>query len=179
MEPSQGTENSDSRADRQSGYEAVLTEFGPSLGRLASSYEALPQAREDLLQDIRLALWIALPKFRGESSLRTFVYRVAHNRGLTHVWRRKQRGVPATLDEVDISDHRPGPEAAAMIRDRQARLLRAIQSLPILLKQVMTLALEDVSNTEIASVLGLTENNVAVRLNRARALLREKMGNPR
>ncbi len=70
-------------------YETILRDYGASLSRLVASYEASPDAREDLLQEIQLALWKALPSFRGDCSVRTFVYRVAHNRALTHAWRRR------------------------------------------------------------------------------------------
>ena len=49
---------------------------------LAFSYEAVASVREELVQEIALAIWQALPRFRGECSERTFVFRIAHNRGL-------------------------------------------------------------------------------------------------
>ena len=55
----------DKKTELAKQYEALWREFGPSLQRLVFSYEFLPQAREDLLQEILLALWIALPRFRG------------------------------------------------------------------------------------------------------------------
>src|SRR5271166_1279832 len=93
-------------------YDQLWSDFGPSLVRLASSYESEFQAREDLLQEIRLAIWVALPRFRGESSLRTFVFRIAHNRALTHVWRRKRAGV--SEEPNDIPDPRSSPEIDTM-----------------------------------------------------------------
>ena len=51
---------------------------------MAGAYEREPAAREDLYQDVLIALWRALPRFRGESSLATFVFRVGHNRAMTH-----------------------------------------------------------------------------------------------
>jgi len=155
-------------------YEELWSTFGPSLSRLASSYESETHAREDLLQEIRLAIWVALPRFRRESSLRTFVFRVAHNRALTHVWRRKRAGVSEEAEE--LPDPRSSPEVDAMQRVDQLRLIEAIRQLPIPFRQVLTLALEDLTHAEIAAVLGISENNVAVRMNRARNLLREKLG---
>jgi RNA polymerase sigma factor (sigma-70 family) len=154
-------------------YDQLWTDLGPSLGRLASSYESEPQAREDLLQEIRLAIWVALPRFRGESSLRTFVFRIAHNRALTHVWRRKRAGIAE--EPQDIPDPRSSPEIDTMQRVDQSRLLEAIRLLPIPFRQILTLALEDFSHAEIAAILGISENNVAVRMNRARRQLRERL----
>jgi RNA polymerase sigma factor (sigma-70 family) len=159
----------------QEQYIQLLSEFGPGLVRLAGSYEAVPQAREDLLQDIRAALWVALPKFRSEASLRTFVYRIAHNRALTHVWRRKQTGAHDPIDDLELIDQLPGPEARAIESASHDRLLQVIRGLPLSAKQVITLALEDMSNGEMAAILGVTENNVAVRLSRARVILRARL----
>ena len=156
-------------------YENLWNEYGASLSRLASSYEYLPQAREDLLQEIRLALWTALSKFRGECSMRTFVYRIAHNRALTHVWRRQAQ----PIDEVeapDVPDPKANPERSAMQNADHTKLMAALRKLPLSYRQIITMTLEELPQAEIAAVLGISENNVAVRLNRARRLLREEMG---
>jgi RNA polymerase sigma-70 factor (ECF subfamily) len=60
-------------------YEQVTTQFGAALDRLARSYEADPDKRRDLLQEIHFAVWRSLATFGGQCSLRTWVYRVAHN----------------------------------------------------------------------------------------------------
>jgi RNA polymerase sigma-70 factor (ECF subfamily) len=156
-------------------YEQLWSEYGASLSRLASSYEFLPQAREDLLQEIRLALWTALPNFRGDCSLRTFVYRIAHNRALTHVWKRKAQPLGET-EPPDVVDASSNPERSAIQNANHSKLMAAIRSLPVPYRQVITMTLEELPQAEIASVLGISENNVAVRVNRARKLLREKMG---
>ncbi len=155
-------------------YEQLWREYGASLGRLASSYESEAHAREDLLQEIQLAIWVVLPHFRRESSLRTFVFRIAHNRALTHVWRRRKTDLFDHPEE--IVDSREGPEAAAIQGVDRSRLMDAIRLLPISFRQVVTLWLEDLSHSEIAAVLGISESNVAVRMNRARKLLKETLG---
>ena len=165
------------REQLEAEYERLWAEFGASIGRLASSYESRAHAREDLLQDIRLAIWTALPRFRGDASMRTFVFRIAHNRALTHVWRRKNAGQPEEAENV--VDARENPEASAIENTNRAKLVDAIRGLPIPFRQVITLALEDLSHAEIAAVLGISENNVAVRMNRARNLLKEILGSRR
>jgi RNA polymerase sigma-70 factor (ECF subfamily) len=109
--------------------------------------------------------------------LRTFVFRIAHNRALTHVWKRKKAGKPE--EPEDVVDARENPEASAIQNANRARLLDAVRGLPIPFRQVITLALEDLPHSEIAEVLGISENNVAVRMNRARNLLREILGSLR
>jgi RNA polymerase sigma factor (sigma-70 family) len=156
-------------------YEDVWQQFGESLARLAASYEDLPQAREDLLQEIQLALWKALPGFRGDCSMRTFVYRIAHNRALSHVWRRRAQA-QSSAEMPELDDPRPGPESWAITNANYSALLKAIHKLPITYRQVLTMTLEELPQAEIAVVLGISESNVAVRLNRARKFLREELG---
>lgn len=163
------------RSQLEQQYEKVWNEYGSSLTRLASSYESAADVREDLLQEIQLALWKALPTFRGDCSMRTFVYRIAHNRALTHAWRRRTH-TQASTELSEVGDPRPSPESSAIRSADYSALMRAIRELPISYRQVITMALDELPQSEIAAVLGITENNVAVRLNRARKLLREQLG---
>jgi RNA polymerase sigma-70 factor, ECF subfamily len=158
-------------------FDRILHEYGPALSRLAFGYEKIAGAREELMQEIALAIWQALPHFRGECSERTFIYRIAHNRGLTHVWKRQPaheslEELPQPLEPVDP---RPHPEQQAAISRQRDRLRSAIQRLPLAYRQVVMLMLEDLPQAEIADVLGITESNVAVRLNRARKALKQAL----
>lgn len=152
--------------------EAVLAQYGASLARVARTYEASAAGREDLLQDVALALLKALPRYRGDSALGTFVYRVATNVAIDRLARRP----PDALDLAAIEDRPdPGPTPESLHADehRRERLARALRRLPLTQRQVMSLVLEGLSHGQIAAVLGLTENNVAVRANRARTQLRQ------
>lgn len=153
-------------------FETILGEYGAALRRVAAGYERDPGRREDLFQEIGLALWQALPGFRGECSERTFVYRIAHNRGLTHATRRRPAPVPLET-AGGVADPAPDPETAAHAAQGRRRLEAAILALPLSLRQVLTLALEGLKGAEIGEVLGLSESNVAVRLHRARKMLRQ------
>jgi RNA polymerase sigma factor (sigma-70 family) len=156
----------------------ILGGHGAAISRLAFGYEAVAGVREELVQEIALAIWQALPQFRGECSERTFVFRIAHNRGLSHVWRRRPAHQP--LEELEDSeqpvDPRPQPEEQAAKNDQRQRLMSAIQSLPLIHRQMIVLMLEGLSHAQIAEVVGITENNVAVRLNRARKALKDALG---
>jgi RNA polymerase sigma factor (sigma-70 family) len=166
------------RNNRNDRYEEILRRDGAALRRVAAAYENDPGRREDLFQDVCLAIWQALPRFRGDSSERTFVFRIAHNRGLTHRSRRRpDAAAVADLETVAgrLTDPRPGPEAAAREGERRERLRAAVLSLPLEPRQILSLTLEGLSNLEIADVLGITENHVAVRLNRARRALRQTL----
>ena len=163
-------------ADTESGAEQqlnrLLTANGPALLRLAASYTNTTSDRDDLVQDIAIALWKALPKFRGECSERTFLFRVAHNRAIDYL--RQHRAITAPIDEDSpLRDSRPNPEAGFAQEQQGERVRQAIHRLPLPYRQVITLTLEEMSYSEIAQVLGVTETNVGVRLNRARQLLRQ------
>ena len=153
--------------------EALLREYEPALRRLAAAYEPDVHEREDLLQDIAFALWRALPSFRGESSTRTFVYRVAHNRAITHRLHghRRQRVVELAEYDDGVADARPDAEAELERSELAATLMHAVRALTPALRQTMVLSLEGLSHAEIAEVLGTTQATVAVRLARARSAL--------
>ena len=168
----------ETRRELEQQFERILGEHGAAISRLAYSYEAVAGIREELMQEIALAIWQALPHFRGECSQRTFIFRIAHNRGLTHV--RRRRAPQQSLDDLEEADQPVDPrphldEQVAQMNQRE-RLASAVQSLPIAHKQMIVLMLEGLSHAEIGEVLGITENNVAVRLTRARKALKEAMG---
>lgn len=163
-----------SKAELVARYERLLTEHGPALRRVAASYEANLHLREDLFQEICLAIWQALPRFRGDASERTFLFRIGHNRGLTHTWRRKPGATELAAAEA-LPDPVPGPEAQADASQRKERLQAAVRSLPVTARQVVSLSLEGLSHREIGKVLGIRENNVAVRLTRARSALKKAL----
>jgi len=167
---------SSSGADSDARFERLLEELGPALRRLAASYEPVASRRDDLFQEIALALWQGLRRFRGDCSLRTFAFRIAHNRAVTYAWHRRRTAASDLAEAERVPD--PREDAASTMQRTQARgkLYAAIRSLPIVHRQVLTLTLEDLSQAEIGAVLGVSENAVAVRLTRARKALRVALG---
>lgn len=155
-------------------FERVVRTHGAALARLAGAWAADPSARDDLLQEILIALWRALPRFRGDASERTFVFRVAMNRALSHRFRRPPRSEPLET-AAHLADPARTPEAQATASQERALLLSAVQSLAEPMRQVVALHLEGFSGAEIADVLGISENNVHVRLTRARKALQEAL----
>ncbi|MCY1013920.1 sigma-70 family RNA polymerase sigma factor [Nannocystis pusilla] len=140
---------------------------------MAASYSRSAADRADLEQDIALALWRALPMFRGESSLKTFAYRVARYCCFRHVRRRKDMG--AAVDPASVADPAACIESAMVRADQRARIEQALTDLPDNLESVMALHLSGHSYAQIAETLGITERNVSVRLSRARARLRRQL----
>jgi RNA polymerase sigma-70 factor (ECF subfamily) len=168
------TQFAGSAVSRQATYERVLTENAPAIRRLAASYTSTASDRDDLFQEIAIAFWDALSAYRGESSIRTYLFRIAHNRSIAMLSRKRLPLEPVN-DEVDPPDPRPGPEEQLVERQRYSRLLASVRQLPIPYRQVTILALEGMDYSEIAEVLGIEVGNVGARLTRARKLLRTHM----
>ena len=154
-------------------FHALIERNGPSLLRLASAYTTTASDRDDLFQDIALSIWQALPGFRGESSERTFIYRVAQNRAIAHLARQRPQRQTELVEEQAVYDPRPDPEQQLAREQQRDRLMHAIRRLPAEYRRVIVLVLEGLSHTEVAEVLGLQANNVAVRVNRAKQMLRD------
>jgi RNA polymerase sigma factor (sigma-70 family) len=163
-------ENRDDRCIR------MLTEHDRAIRRLIASYERDPWRRQDLVQDIWLAVWQALPRFRDDCSERTFVFRIAHNRAVSHIDHWQRRRTDPLDDDAPVAATGPDPEHSLSQQQRRDRVQAAVRELPLGLRQVVVLTLEGLSNAEVADVVGISENNVAVRMTRARAELTRLLG---
>jgi RNA polymerase sigma factor (sigma-70 family) len=164
--------------DRRNVIEQIANEHHAMIKRIALSHESTPHLVEELVQDIYLAIWRALPSFRGEASLRTFVARIAMNRSITHVGRALKIPKSVELNE-QIPTFELSPETQVIANDRRAALLSAVRSLPLRYREVAMLTLEGMEPKQIAEVLGITPNAVATRMSRAKDLIREVMRNNR
>jgi RNA polymerase sigma-70 factor (ECF subfamily) len=160
--------------DRDRRFDELMAANAPALGRLASSFTNSASDRDDLLQEIAIAVWQALSNFRGECSERTFLFRVAHNRAVSYLARNAPREKLAAC-EIEIADPAPDPESGAVRSQQGERLMTAVRGLPVTYRQVVSLALEGMEYAEISEVLGISETNVGVRLNRAKQMLRAAM----
>jgi RNA polymerase sigma-70 factor (ECF subfamily) len=157
-------------------YERVNAEFGSVLARLARSYEANPSQQQDLLQEVHIALWRSLPAFAGRCSLRTWVYRVAHNAAATYVQRRRRRTKDLVdLEDIEIPSEAPDVDVAVDEARMVSRLHALVQRLKPLDRQVFVLYLEGLSMEDIAEIAGLTETNTRTKLHRIRQLLSSQL----
>jgi RNA polymerase sigma-70 factor (ECF subfamily) len=155
-------------------FQQLIAAHGALIRRIARSYEANAARADELVQDIHLAIWQSLPRFRGESSERTFLARIAHNRAISHVAREAK--VPRTSQlDGELAAVIASPEEQVAQADLRAKLELAVQALPLNLKVVVTLALEGFSPEDIADVLGLNVSAASVRLHRGKALLKDMM----
>jgi len=128
------------------------------------------------LQDVHLALWRSLASFDGRCSLRTWVYRVAHNAATSYVIRQRRIHASAwlSLDEAAaVADPAEG-ERAANQRHSMDRLLGWIQQLKPLDRQVMLSYLEGLDAAATAEITGISAGNVATKIHRIKNLLTQR-----
>ena len=160
-------------AHREHRYAETAAAFGPALERLARAYERDPDKRRDLLQEIHVALWRSLSRFDGRCSLRTWVYRVAHNTATSKVLR-PQTNAPSlvSLEDSLASIAAVVGEDEALDRRRALdRLQGLIRRLRPIDRQVMLLYLEELDAASIAEITGLSAANVATKVRRIKQLL--------
>ena len=163
-------------------FEIVMRRYNRRLFRLARATMRNDADAEDALQDAYVKAYHALPQFRGDASLSTWLSRILHNECLMRRRRDARRDNVIPMGDVDVSEAEipdatiERPEAAAMRSQMRAVLERQVDGLPDALRTVFVLrAIEDLSVQEVAQCLGLTEVAVRSRHFRARSLLREAL----
>lgn len=161
-------------AGRQRLFEDVTARCTGLITRIALSYEADDALRRELVQDILLAVWIALPSFRGDSSLKTFVASIAQKRSITHVTRRAREPRKVELPE-DLRASGDLPDEVAVRNDLKRKLAESIQLLPMPQREAIVLCFEGFSYTEMGQVLGISTNAAMLRCQRAKTALKSIM----
>jgi RNA polymerase sigma-70 factor (ECF subfamily) len=128
--------------------------------------------RLDLFQEILLQMWKSRASFRADAAFTTWMYRIALNTAITALRRTKRRDTEADIRlAADIpADDPPGSG------ERYEELHAAIRRLHKVDRAIILMYLEELPRTEIAKAMGMTENNVAVRLSRIRVQLRTAIG---
>ncbi|HLK67396.1 MAG TPA: sigma-70 family RNA polymerase sigma factor [Bryobacteraceae bacterium] len=156
-------------------YRNAVDQFGSALERLARAYEADPEKRRDLSQDIHFQLWRSFQRYDGRCSLRTWTYRIAHHVAASHVIR--QRRIYSTLVDLEeletLPSHTEGMGAADH-RVNLQRLSALIQRLKPLDRQVIVCYLEDMDAASIGEITGLSPASVAMRIHRIKNVLAKR-----
>ncbi|HUM06614.1 MAG TPA: RNA polymerase sigma factor [Terriglobales bacterium] len=154
-------------------YQEAAASHGSALERLVRGYEADPDRCRDLSQEIHLALWQSLARFDRRCSLRTWVYRVAHNVAASHVIRDHRRNSRTLVGLETVEVQAVVEDREQMLDQRQAieRLLQLIQQLKPLDRQVILSRLEDMDAASIAEITGISPGNVATKIHRIKNIL--------
>ena len=159
--------------DQERRYAEAAAAFGPALERLARGYERDLDKRLDLLQEIHVALWRSLARFDGRCSLRTWVYRVAHNTATSKVLRPQTNAPTIVALDDSLESLAEGTSEEQLLNRRRAleRSHELILRLRPLDRQVMLLYLEQLDAASIAEITGLSAANVATKVRRIKQIL--------
>lgn len=159
-------------------YREAAAAHARDIERFAAGYERDPGKRRDLVQEMHVALWRSLAGFDGRCSLRTWVYRVAHNVGASHVQRSLRERDALALDDIaaHIDD---GADPARVDRAIDlARVMALVHALAPLDREVVLLYLEGLDAAAIGEITGLSARNVATKVHRLKALLAQRIKEP-
>jgi RNA polymerase sigma factor (sigma-70 family) len=156
--------------------EEIVKVHAAMVRRISTVYERYPDRVDDLVQEVWIAVWQALPRLHDQTVLKSYIARITQNICVTHVRRALVRQTRPLTDTQP--DPAPPLDEAAAHAARLACLIEAVRSLPENLKAVASLYLEDMPIKEIALALGISESNASVRLHRAKSALRLSFGEP-
>jgi len=129
-----------------------------------------PQDRKDLFQEIMLAAWKSYPQFRGEARFSTWLYRVALNTAITFFRKEQRQPITAPLPHqmMQAADYNDTTE-----QEQLTVMHQAIAQLSAVDKALVMLYLEDYNYNEMGEMMGITPNNVAVKMNRIKTKLKQ------
>lgn len=138
--------------------------------KVCGMYRHDPDDRKDLFQEIVIQLWRAFPKFRQESKISTWIYQIALNVAISDFRKqsRKSQNVEFTEILMNISEDEYDSETEEKIQQMHF----AIAQLSEIEKAIVMLYFEEKSNEEIAEIIGITQNNVRVKMTRIREKLK-------
>ncbi len=145
----------------------IVEEHQGIIYRVCKMYRDSKEDQEDLFQEIVLQLWKAFPKFRRESKVSTWMYRIALNTAIAIFRKNKiQLEFTESLPKNDLSGHSGNPS------ENEERMFEAIRRLDQTERALIALFLEDYPYKEIAEITGITENYVGVKINRIKEKLK-------
>lgn len=162
------------RTQKEQDFEALYQSHKDKIYRLCLGFIREKDVANDLFQEILIKIWRNLESFKGESEISTWIYRIAYNTALTFTAKEKKKAdqqteLPETLDLAE-------PENYSQEQEKQLQLLyQAISELPELDRIIATLLLEGSAYKTIAEISGISENYVAVKVNRIKATLTQKL----
>lgn len=148
-------------------FEEIHKTYWPKVYRQCIGFMNDPDIAKDLAQEIFIKVWQQLPKFRNESAISTWIFRIAVNTCLRQI--EKDKRMPKSDLPTNIA-----PEEIISIEGKVQFLYQSISELPEIDRVIISLELEDLKQKEIAKIVGLTESNVRVRIHRIKDKLTKK-----
>jgi RNA polymerase sigma-70 factor (ECF subfamily) len=162
-------------AGEEAAFERLVERYYQRIDRLAQHVVGHPMTAEDITQEVFLRAYRALPRFRGEASLYSWLYRIAINLCLNYLRRQAHR--VSTVEEPDDTAL-PALDPSSLLenQERERLVRKAIDALPAHYRVALILRdLEGLSYQEVADILGVPLGTVKSRLNFGKRLLRQAL----
>jgi RNA polymerase sigma-70 factor, ECF subfamily len=152
---------------------SLINEHQGLIHKICIMYENDPDVRNDLFQEIVLQLWKSFSTFRGEAKISTWMYRIALNTAISGFRKRSRLVKTEDLRELHLNISDGGGDG---YREEEFQKLQwAIRQLSEIERAMIMMALEEIPYEDIAETIGITQNNVRVRMNRIREKLKKLM----
>jgi RNA polymerase sigma factor (sigma-70 family) len=161
------TDKQNQTSKMETAFLKIVDEHQAIIFKISRMYRDTLEDQEDLFQEIVFQLWKSFPTFRNESKVSTWMYRIALNTAIA-LFRKSHLPI--------VTDARPSELTVQLENDdsseQEERMYWALRQLNSAEKAIIALYLDDYSYSEIASTIGVTENNVGVRINRIKSKLK-------
>lgn len=158
--------------EQEKSFVTLVKEHQGLIHKVCILYETDREARNDLFQEIVLQLWKSFPTFRGDSKITTWMYRIALNTAVSGL---RKLGRKIKTEELDDYHFNISERTEDSREEELQKLHWAIRQLTEIERAMIMMALDEVPYDEIAETIGITQNNVRVRMNRIREKLRNLM----
>ena len=158
-------------------FNKIVTENSELIKRIRRYYNNNVEDQQDMYQEILINIWKSLDKFRGDSKLSTFIYRIAVNVSITFTSKSfKHSKLYISADTHNIDRIIDEPKEDRVEKEKQLlQLHTALNTLSVIDKALISLVLEELSMKEIANIIGITEPNVKVKIHRIKTYLKEEL----
>lgn len=151
-------------------FSSIYQEYSSKIKSLCFGYTNSIDEADDLSQETFLSAWKHWDKFNGQSSRTTWIYRIAINKCLTHIKKNESKAIDIIEIEKELAINDEKNENINL-------LYKAINKLENIDRLIITMFLDELSYKQIAEVLGIRENSVAVRIHRIKLKLTEIFNN--
>lgn len=155
--------------DKEKEFEEAIKEFGPLITKICYYFSSDSESFKDLRQEVLLNIWRGLGKFRGDASLSTWIYRVSFNTCVSYQRKERKSKNNVPIDEVLnlVADKDPG------LLEKYSAMHRLIRKLPYQERAIILMWLDDKTYEEIAELIGIPRNTLAVKLKRIKEKLQK------
>jgi len=163
---------------KEAQFKQIVEENSSRINRICRYYCSNAETQKDMYQEILVNIWKSLDKFRGDSAISTWIYRIAVNTSLSFTgktYRNQNLYIDKDLQNMNVLLDDDELEQKLKTERHLEQLETELNQLSIIDKALITLVLEGLSMREIADVIGLTEPNVKVKIHRIKEQLKQQL----